>query len=89
MGIATLGLSVKEQAKLFVTINKTQKGVPASLYLDLMNLLEGNIEDLDGEGVTAERRAGKIALRLRETDKSSLSERIITTGEAGLGISLK
>jgi DGQHR domain-containing protein len=88
MVIATLGLSVKDQARLFVTINKTQKGVPASLYLDLMNLLEGDIEDFDGEGVTAERRAREIAIRLNETDESPLYELIRTTGEAGFGISL-
>lgn len=88
MVIATLGLSVKEQARLFITINKTQKGVPASLYLDLMNLLEGDIEDFDGEGVSAERRAREIAIRLNETDESPLYERIRTTGESGFGISL-
>lgn len=88
MVIATLGLSVKDQAKLFVIINKTQKGVPTSLYLDLMNLLEGEIEDFDGEGVTAERRAREIAIRLNETDESPLYELIRTTGEAGFGISL-
>ncbi|MFN9558227.1 MAG: DGQHR domain-containing protein, partial [Dolichospermum sp.] len=88
MVIATLGLSVKDQARLFVTINKTQKGVPASLYLDLMDLLDGDIEDFDGEGVTAERRAREIAIRLNETDESPLHELIRTTGEAGFGISL-
>ncbi|MBS9388874.1 MAG: DGQHR domain-containing protein [Dolichospermum sp. WA123] len=88
MVIATLGLSVKDQARLFVTINKTQKGVPASLYLDLMNLLEGDIEDFDGEGVSAERRAREIAIRLNETDESPLYELIRTTGESGFGISL-
>lgn len=88
MVIATLGLSVKDQARLFVIINKTQKGVPASLYLDLMDLLEGEIEDFDGEGVTAERRAREIAIRLNETDESPLYELIRTTGEPGFGISL-
>ncbi|MFO5438564.1 MAG: DGQHR domain-containing protein, partial [Dolichospermum sp.] len=88
MVIATLGLSVKDQARLFVTINKTQKGVPASLYLDLMDLLDGDIEDFDGEGVTAERRAREIAIRLNETDESPLYELIRTTGESGFGISL-
>ncbi|MFM6819533.1 MAG: hypothetical protein ACKPKB_25605, partial [Dolichospermum sp.] len=88
MVIATLGLSVKDQARLFVTINKTQKGVPASLYLDLIDLLDGDIEDFDGEGVTAERRAREIAIRLNETDESPLYELIRTTGEGGFGISL-
>jgi DGQHR domain-containing protein len=88
MVIATLGLSAMDQAKLFVIINKTQKGVPASLYLDLINLLEGDIEDFDGEGVSAERRAREIAIRLNQTDESPLYELIRTTGESGFGISL-
>ncbi|WP_414569573.1 DGQHR domain-containing protein [Nostoc sp. CCY 9925] len=88
MVVATLGLSVKEQARLFVTINQTQKGVPASLYLDLMNLLEGDIEDFDDEGVSTERRATEIAIRLNETDESPLYELIRRTGDAGFGISL-
>jgi DGQHR domain-containing protein len=86
--VATLGLSVKEQARLFIKINQTQKGVPASLYLDLLNLLEADIENFDAEGVTAERRATEIATRLNETDESPLYELIRRTGDAGMGISL-
>jgi DGQHR domain-containing protein len=88
MVVATLGLTVKEQAQLFVTINQTQKGVPASLYLDLMNLLEGEIDDFDREGVSAERRATEIAIRLNEADESPLYQLIRRTGDAGFGISL-
>ncbi|MBE9204062.1 DGQHR domain-containing protein [Synechocystis salina LEGE 06099] len=86
--VAVLGLSQRDQARLFVTINKNQKGVPASLYLDLMNLLEGDIEDFDGEEVSAERRAREIAIRLNEDPESPLFELIRTTGESGTGISL-
>lgn len=88
MIVATLGLSVREQAKLFVTINQTQKGVPASLYLDLMNLIEGDIDDFDLEGISAERRATEIAIRLNEADESPLYQLIRRTGDAGFGISL-
>ncbi|MEB3149765.1 MAG: DGQHR domain-containing protein [Sphaerospermopsis sp.] len=88
MVVATLGLSIKEQAKLFVIINQTQKGVPTSLYLDLMNLIEGDIENYDDEGVSAERRATEIAIRLNETEESPLYELIRRTGDAGFGISL-
>ncbi|TVP59521.1 MAG: DGQHR domain-containing protein [Nodularia sp. (in: Bacteria)] len=88
MVVATLGLSVKDQARLFIKINKTQKGVPASLYLDLLNLLEGDIENFDEEGVTAERRATEIATRLNEADESPLYELIRRTGDSGIGISL-
>ncbi len=86
--VATLGLSVREQAKLFMTINKTQRGVPTSLYLDLLDLIEGDIENFDDEGITAERRAREIAIRLNETDESPLCELIRRTGDAGHGISL-
>lgn len=88
MVVATLGLSVKEQARIFITINRTQKGVPASLYLDLMNLLEGDIEDFDQEGISAERRATEIAIRLNEDEQSPLYQLIRRTGDAGFGISL-
>jgi DGQHR domain-containing protein len=86
--VAVLGLLVKEQARLFITINKTQTGVPASLYLDLMDLLEGDIEDFDGEEISTERRATEIAIRLNEDPNSPLYELIRRTGESGLGISL-
>ena len=88
MIVATLGLTIKQQAELFVKINQTQKGVPASLYLDLMNLLEGDIDDFDQEGVSAERRATEIAIRLNEADESPLYQLIRRTGDSGFGISL-
>jgi len=88
MIVATLGLTVKQQAELFVKINQTQKGVPASLYLDLMNLLEGDVEDFDQDGVSAERRATEIAIRLNEADESPLYQLIRRTGDSGFGISL-
>lgn len=88
MVCATLNLSTQQQAKLFVTINKTQKGVPASLYLDLLPLLEGDIEDFDQEGISAERRATEIATRLNEDEESPLYQLIRRTGEDGVGISL-
>ncbi|ULH30887.1 DGQHR domain-containing protein [Leptospira weilii] len=86
--IATVGLSTKEQAKLFVTINKTQKGVPVSLYLDLLNLTEGEIENFDDESVPTERRAAEIARRLNEDEESPLVDLIRMTGEPGRGIAL-
>ncbi|NES80101.1 MAG: DGQHR domain-containing protein [Moorea sp. SIO2B7] len=88
MVVATLELSITQQARLFVTINKTQKGVPASLYLDLLPLLEGDIDDFDQEGISAERRATEIATRLNEDEESPLYQLIRRTGNAGFGISL-
>ncbi len=86
--VATDGLDSIEQAKLFIKINKTQRGVPVSLYLDLLDLTDGIIEDFDDEGITAERRAIEISKRLNNDEESPLFELIRTTGENGKGISL-
>jgi DGQHR domain-containing protein len=86
--VATIDLDVKSQAQLFVKINKTQKGVPASLYLDLLELTDGVIEDFDDDSVPAQRRAVEIAKRLNEDSESPLFELIRTTGDSGRGISL-
>jgi len=86
--VATHGLTVQEQAKLFIKINQSQKGVPVSLYLDLLDLTEGIIEDFDNEDIPAQRRAIEIAKRLNEDEESSLFELIRTTGEPGHGIAL-
>lgn len=37
--LAFVGLEVQEQIQLFITINQEAKGVPASLYLDLLKNL--------------------------------------------------
>ena len=86
--VATINLDIKSQAQLFVKINKTQKGVPVSLYLDLLDLTDGIIEDFDDDSVPAQRRAVEIAKRLNEDDESPLFELIRTTGDSGRGISL-
>jgi len=86
--VATAGLENVDQAKLFVKINQTQKGVPASLYLDLLDLTDGAIEDFDDESVPANRRAVEIAKRLNEDEESPLFETIRTTGDSGRGVSL-
>jgi hypothetical protein len=86
--VATVGLTTKDQARLFVKINKSQKGVPVSLYLDLLDVTEGEIEDFDSEDVSAERRAVEIAKRLNDDDESPLYDLIRTTGDSGHGIAL-
>jgi len=86
--IATVDLDVTEQAQLFVKINKSQRGVPTSLYLDLLDLTEGVIEDFDDENVSFQRRAIEIANRLNDDTESPLFKLIRTTGEPGRGISL-
>ncbi len=86
--VATTGLATIDQAKLFVKINQSQRGVPASLYLDLLNLTDGVIEDFDDESVPAKRRAIEIGTRLNQDSDSPLFELIRTTGDSGRGISL-
>ncbi|HBB27398.1 TPA: hypothetical protein DCZ36_02800 [Candidatus Gracilibacteria bacterium] len=86
--IGVEGLTIPDQAKLFIKINSTQKGVPVSLYLDLLNLTEGEIEDFDDEDVPAERRSIEIATRLNEEADSPLVGKIRMTGDVGVGISL-
>ncbi len=86
--VATVGLTDQEQAQLFVKINREQKGVPVSLYLDLLDLTEGVIDNFDDDAVPADRRAIEIAKRLNEDDESPLFELIRTAGESGRGIAL-
>lgn len=86
--VATIGQSVEAQAQLFVKINKTQKGVPVSLYLDLLDITDGVIEDFDSEEATAQRRGIEIAKRLNEDNDSPMYDLIRMTGESGRGISL-
>jgi DGQHR domain-containing protein len=86
--VATVDLETKTQAQLFVKINSTQKGVPSSLYLDLLDLIDGVIEDFDDENVPAERRALEIAKRLNEDEESPLYDLIRLTGDPGRGIAL-
>jgi hypothetical protein len=81
-------LEIKTQAQLFVKINSTQKGVPSSLYLDLLDLIDGVIEDFDDEKIPAKRRAIEIAKRLNEDGESPLYDLIRLTGEYGRGIAL-
>ncbi|WP_417861419.1 DGQHR domain-containing protein [Winogradskyella sediminis] len=86
--VATIGKSVEQQAQLFVKINKTQKGVPVSLYLDLLDITEGVIVDFDSEDATAQRRAIEISKRLNDDEDSPMYDLIRMTGDSGRGISL-
>jgi len=86
--VATVDLKPKEQASLFVKINKSQRGVPVSLYLDLLDLTEGIIEDFDDEEVPAQRRAIEIGKRMNEDEDGPLFGLIRTTGQSGEGVAL-
>ena len=88
--VATTGLDVVAQAQLFIKINSTQKGVPTSLYLDLLDLTEGQIANFDDEEINnlGERRAIEIAKRLNEETDSPFFDKVKTVGEKASGVSL-
>lgn len=88
--VATTELDVVAQAQLFIKINSTQKGVPTSLYLDLLDLTEGELADFDDEGISnlGERRAIEIAKRLNEESDNPFFEKVNTVGERQEGVSL-
>ncbi|MCP4697783.1 MAG: DGQHR domain-containing protein [Gammaproteobacteria bacterium] len=86
--VATVDLETKNQAQLFVKVNTTQKAVPSSLYLDLLDLIDGVIEDFGDENIPAERRAVEIAKRLNEEEESPLHNLVRLEGMPGRGIAL-
>lgn len=79
--IAFVGLDPDEQIKCFVTINKEQKGVPSSLYLDLLKKLPDNRSPME----IAKLRASDLADLLRTDPDSPFFERIrsVTSPKAG------
>ena len=83
--IAFLDLDVEEQVFQFVTINRTAKGVPSSLYLDLRKYLPPSKKPAD----VAKDKASDIAQGLRHDDLSPFHGRItVTPPQAGHSISL-
>lgn len=72
--IAFRGLSVKEQIQQFVTINKEAKGVPTSLYYDLLKQLP-----LKKPAEVAKERSVDIATDLRRDDISPFFGKIVVT----------
>lgn len=88
--VAVSDLLQKYQARLFITINKTQKPLPSSLYIDLISTTsDEDIKDnLDGEIITAEQKATEIVRELNLNEESSLRDFIAITGEERGKISL-
>lgn len=84
--IAFIGLDVTEQIKQFVTINREAKGVPTSLYYDLLK----HLPPLKSPTVIAKERAVDIAHALRKDEQSPFYDRIvvITPPKRGWQISL-
>jgi DGQHR domain-containing protein len=72
--VAFVGLSQDEQINQFITINREARGVPTSLYLDLLGALK-NKKPQD----IAKERASDIGIQLRRDENSSFYERIVVT----------
>jgi DNA sulfur modification protein DndB len=81
--VGFIGLELVRQKELFITINRYQKGVPSSLYLDLLP----EIKDLVEVDITEE-RAIDLVKRLNEDETSPWFNEINTTGEGRGAISL-
>ena len=72
--IAFIGLEEEEQIQQFVTINKEAKGVPSSLYIDLLpHLKNKKPNDL------AKERAADIATDLKKDESSPFYSKIVVT----------
>lgn len=83
--VAFLDLEVDNQIFQFVTINRTAKGVPTSLYLDLLK----HLPPTKKPGEIAKDKAADIANALRTDEESPLFNRItIVPPKPGQTISL-
>jgi len=81
--IGVTNLEQKHQARLFITINKTQTPLKTSLYLDLISVTsdEDIKANLDGEIVTPEQKAIELVKDLNKDETSVLFGLISETGE--------
>jgi len=87
--IAFLELPTEEQIKQFVVINREAKGVPTSLYYDLLKHLPNK-----SAADRAKERAADIANQLKKAEESPFFGRIVTmtsprNGEISLNIFVK
>lgn len=73
--VGFIGLSIDEQINSFVTINREQKGVPTSLYFELLKSLPGT----KTEAQISQQRAVEIAEALRTDPASPFFGKIVTT----------
>ncbi len=72
--IALLNAPVVDQIQFFVTINREQRGVPSSLYYELLKQLPGEKSEKD---LTSE-RAADLADALRRDESSPFFNRIVS-----------
>lgn len=73
--IAMLQLNLEEQIDFFVTINREQKGVPSSLYYDLLQHLPRRLT----ESEVIQERANDLVALLRRDAESPFYRRIVVT----------
>jgi DGQHR domain-containing protein len=79
--VAFIGLNLQEQVNQFVTINREAKGVPTSLYLDLLKDLPRNKTEVE----LAKDRSVDIADSLRKDEESPFYAKIIFLGSPQRG----
>jgi DGQHR domain-containing protein len=79
--IAFVGLDVSQQIGQFVTINREAKGVPTSLYYDLLKHLPKKKSAAD----TAKERAADIANELRKDEESPFFGKIVIMSSPAKG----
>lgn len=73
--VAAVGLSPEEQAHCFVTINKEHKGVPSSLFYELMKKLPGSKTGTQ----RSQERATDLARLLRLDEESPFFGKIVSS----------
>lgn len=79
--IAFLQLSLEKQIELFITINREARGVPASLYIDLLKTLPKQKTDRE----LTDERIADIARGLDRDEQSPFNQKIIFTRTAAAG----
>lgn len=72
--VAFVGLDLTEQIKLFITINQEAKGVPSSLYLDLLKSFPNKTPSEQ-----AKERVADIATELKRDESSTFYNKIVVT----------
>jgi len=72
--IAFIGLSIQKQIQLFITINQEAKGVPSSLYSDLLKNLP-----FKSPAEIGKESAANIAIELKKDEDSPFYAKIVIT----------
>jgi len=79
--VAFLGTDIEDQIELFITINREARGVPASLYLDLLKELPRKKTEKEA----TDERIADLARRVNTDETSPFFQRIVFTRNARAG----